>query len=64
MRPIRHSLFDIVRQREQSLKDTKLFERAHGETGLSIGEKIANDIYIIFQFLKGANKSSSFDFGK
>jgi hypothetical protein len=27
MCPIRHSLFDLVRQREQSLKDTKLAER-------------------------------------
>jgi hypothetical protein len=58
MCPIRHSLFDLVRQREQSLKDTKLAERPHRENGLSIREKIANDIYIIFQFLEGANNMS------
>jgi hypothetical protein len=58
MCPIRHSLFDLVRQREQSLKDTKLAERPHRENGLSISEKIANDIYIIFQFLEEANNMS------
>jgi hypothetical protein len=31
---------------------------AHWENGLSISEKIANDIYIIFQFLEGANNMS------
>ena len=54
MRPVRPSLFDLIRQREQSLKDAKLVERAHRENGLSIGEKIT-DIYIIFQFSEGAN---------
>jgi hypothetical protein len=58
MRPIRHSLFDLVRQREQSLKDANLVVRAHRENGVSIGEKIADDIYIIFQFLEGANNMS------
>jgi hypothetical protein len=58
MRPIRHSLFDLVRQREQSLKDAKLVVRAHRENGVSIGEKIADDIYIMFQFLEGANNMS------
>jgi hypothetical protein len=40
------------------LKDAKLVVRAHRENGVSIGEKIADDIYIMFQFLEGANNMS------
>ncbi|CAG2184708.1 unnamed protein product [Mytilus edulis] len=55
MRPIRNSLFDLLRKRELTLKDAKLVERAQRD---NIGEKLADDIYIIFQFLEGANNIS------
>lgn len=43
--------FDLLRKRVHTLKDAKLVERAHRD---NIGEKLADDIYRILQFLEGA----------
>ncbi|XP_071145094.1 putative leucine-rich repeat-containing protein DDB_G0290503 [Mytilus edulis] len=58
LRPIRNSLFDLIRNREQTYSDTKLVERTQRDNGQPLGEKLADDIYVIYQYLEGANNAS------
>ncbi|CAC5407010.1 unnamed protein product [Mytilus coruscus] len=58
LRPIRNSLFDLIRNREQIYSDTKLVERTQRDNGQPLGEKLADDIYVIYQYLEGANNAS------
>ncbi|CAC5373762.1 unnamed protein product [Mytilus coruscus] len=58
LKPIRTSLFDLVRKRDKTLTDTKLVERTNRDNGQSAGGKMAEDIFDIFQYLEGANNTS------
>ncbi|CAC5390340.1 unnamed protein product [Mytilus coruscus] len=58
LKPIRTSLFDLVRKRDNTLTDTKLVERTNRDNGQSAGDKMAEDIFVIFQYLEGANNMS------
>lgn len=58
LRPIRTSLFDLVKKQQSSLNDTKLVERTQRDNGQPISDKLADDIYILFQYLEGANNVS------
>lgn len=58
LRPIRNSLFDLLKIRENAYSDSKLIERAQRENGQSVGEKLTDDIFIIFQYLEGANNAT------
>ena len=58
LRPIRNSLFDLVKKQEPPFSETKLVERTQRDNGQPIGEKLADDIFVIFQYLEGANNVS------
>lgn len=58
LRPIRNSLFDLIRKQDQTYNEAKLVERTQRENGHSLGEKLADDIFIIFQYIEGANNVS------
>ncbi|CAC5378925.1 unnamed protein product [Mytilus coruscus] len=58
LKPIRTSLFDLVRKRDNTLTDTKLVERTNRDNPQSAGDKMAEDIFVIFQYLEGANSMS------
>lgn len=55
LKPIRNSLFDLIRKQEKTYSESKLVERTQRENGQSLGEKLADDIFIIYQYLEGAN---------
>ena len=56
--PIRNSLFDLIRKQDQTYNEAKLVERTQRENGHSLGEKLADAIFIIFQYIEGANNVS------
>lgn len=55
LRPIRNSLFDLIRKQEHAYSECKLVERAQRENGQPIEEKLADDIFIMFHYIEGAN---------
>ena len=58
LKPIRTSLFDLVRKSDNSLSEAKLIERTNRDNGQPPGEKLADDIYVIYQYIEGGNNFS------
>lgn len=54
LRPIRKSLFDLIKKQDTNLIDTRLIERTQKDNSLPVGERLADDIFILFQYLEGS----------
>ena len=51
LKPIRTSLFDLIRKSDNSLLEAKLIERTNRDNSQPPGEKLADDIYVIYQYI-------------
>lgn len=57
LKPIRSSLFDIIRKNNSTYSDSKLVERSNKDEHL-LSDKLADDIYVMFHYIEGTNNVS------